>query len=469
MPILQRSIAPAIYLACLAVFAGCNKQEGAGAKAAAAAQPGSGKGKDATKAFDVRTTTVTTRKVTYEVEAVGSLVEENRFDIPARLAGVAQHVNFAEGDSVTTGAELCRIDYDRFNLQVKQAESELSEKEAAAQRALASVADVERSTSAALETARVNLDLAQSEFKRRADRGANAFTSPEERDQFEAKFRQAQTAYRDAVNAASTQVALAAAQAREAQAAYNTAQAMLALAKDNLQRSIVKSPMAGVIQKRNVVEGQFVDQGDTVALMVQSDPLRLRFTVPESRVSRLSKNMNLTFTVPAYANRHFGGSVYDIGAFADPDTREIICWAHVDNHEASLKPGFFAHVDLKVDSKSDAIVVPLTAVLPSEMGMTAYVVQDGQAHRRVVKTGLNVTGDAVEILEGLEAGEQLVVEGMNALQDGVPVKVLPPVGPIMKLSDEVVSSSSKTRAGEKHSEKVAAQASPKTNTVGQGG
>jgi len=469
MPILQRSIAPAICLACLAMLAGCNK-EGGGTKAAAAAQPGGGKGKDATKAFDVRTTTVTTRKVTYEVEAVGSLVEENRFEIPARLAGVAQSVNFAEGDAVTTGAELCRIDYDRFNLQVRQAESELSEKEAAAQRALASVADVERSTSAALETARVNLDLAQSEFKRRADRGANAFTSPEERDQFEAKYRQAQTAYRDAVNAASTQVALAAAQAREAQAAYNTAQAMLALAKDNLERSIVKSPIAGVIQTRNVVKGQFVDQGDTVALMVQSDPLRLRFTVPESRVSRLSKNMNLSFTVPAYANRHFSGSVYDIGAFADPDTREIICWAHVNNHEASLKPGFFAHVDLKVDSKSDAIVVPLTSVLPSEAGMTAYVVQDGQAHRRVIKTGLNVTGDAVEVLEGLEAGEQLVVEGMNALQDGVPVKVLPPVGPTMKLGDEVVSSTSKTRAGEKsHTEKVAAQSSPKTNPVGQGG
>ncbi len=400
------------------------------------------------KAFSVRTAPVSTRRVTYELEAVGTLMEENRFEIPARLAGVVNKVSFTEGDAVTTGQELCRIDYDRNLLQVRQAESVLLEKQAALQRAVATVSDMERETSTALENARTTLDLAQGEFKRRSDRGANAFTSPEERDQFEAKYRQSQTGYRDAINAAGTQVALATAQAREAEAAMETARGEVALEKDNLERSIVKAPMSGVIQERAIVEGQFVDQGKMIALMVQADPLRLRFTVPESRASRLSKNMRLNFTVPAYANRTFTGTVYDIGAFADLETREVICWARVSNNDAQLKPGFFTHVELQVDSRGEAVVVPLASVLPTEQGMTAYVIEDGMAVRRAVETGLHVTGDAVEVLSGLIPGEMLVVEGMNALQDGVPVKVMPATSREVQILDKAVSAT-RNQAGKK--------------------
>jgi RND family efflux transporter MFP subunit len=422
------------------LFGGCGRENASGGAAGKGGAAAGGKGKSGgRKAFDVRTSPVETRRVTYEIQAVGSLMEENRFEIPAQVAGVAGNVKFSEGDAVTTGQELCRIDYERNQMEVTQAQSNVSEKEAALQRAFASVADVERETSTALSTARVNLELAQNEYKRRADRGANAFTSPEERDQFEAKFRQAQTTYRDAVNAAGTQVALAVAQSRESQAALETARAQLALVKDNFDRSIVKAPIAGVIQQRSVVEGQFVKQGDPVALMVQSNPLRLRFTVPESRASRLQKEMQLSFTVPAYANRTFQGTVYDIGAFADQETREVVCWARVSNNDARLKPGFFTHVELLVDSREEAVVVPLASVLPTETGMTAYVIEDGLAVRRAVKTGLQVTGDAIEVLDGLRPGEQLVVEGMTALQNGVPVRVLPAAGGEITIQDKVAS------------------------------
>lgn len=427
---------------CALMLSGCGDKKDA---PAAGGKASAGKS-ERRKAFDVRVQPVETRRVTYEIQAVGTLMEENRYQIPARLAGVADNVSFAEGDAVTTGQELCRVDYSRNELEVKQARSAVAEREAALQRAMASVTNVERETSTALTTARLNLELAQSEFKRRADRGANAFTSPEEREQFEAKYRQAQTTYRDAANAATTQVDLAVAQAREAQAALETARAQLALVQDNLERSVVKAPMAGVIQQRSVVEGQFVKQGDPVALMVQSDPLRLKFTVPESRASRLQKDMKLSFSVPAYSNRDFLGDVYDIGAFADQETREVICWARVDNRDGLLKPGFFAHVELQVESRDQAMVVPLAAVLPTEAGMTAYVIEDGVAQRRAVKTGLQVTGDAIEVLDGLAPGEQLVVEGMSALQDGVPVNVLSPAAEI-QITDQVASETKKTTSG----------------------
>lgn len=450
-------------LSLLVCLAGCGKtdEKPAGDKPAAPAA-------SAKKAFDVVTTTVVTNRVTYEIEAVGTLIEENRFQIPARVAGVADQVNFAEGDTVTTGQVLARIDYERNDLQVRQFESALAEKSAAAERAKANVSDIERSTNAALATARIDLDLAQSEYRRRSDAGANAFTSPEERAQFEAKYRQAETVFRDAVSAASTQVDLARAEHRETEAAYETARAQLALSRDNLERSTVKAPIAGVVQQRAVVEGQFVNQGDMIALMVQSDPLRLRFTVPESRIARLSRDMRLNFAVPAYGGLSFTGTVYDIGAFADQETREVICWARVTNPDSVLKPGFFAHVNLEVDSKAEAIVVPLSAILPTEQGMTAYVIEDGIARRRPVETGLNVTGDAIEILGGIKPDEQLVVEGMNALQDGVPVRVLPGARGI-DIDDKKVSASLEATAGKTKPTATASTAPERKPTEGIGG
>lgn len=424
---------------------GCSKKEDLGAAAASA---NSGSGERNRKAFDVRTQPVETRRVTYEIKAVGGLIEENRFEIPARVAGVAENVNFSEGDYVTTGQELCRIDYERHRMEVRQAESNVSEKEAALQRAIAAVANVERETSTSLSTARVNLELAQAEYQRRTASGAGTFTSSEERDQFEARYRQAQNNYLDALHAANTEVALATAQAREAEAALETARAQLGLVNDTFDRAVVKAPIAGVIQTRDVVEGQFVSQGDQVALMVQGDPLRLRFTVPESRAANLQKDMELTFSVPAYPDRTFSGQVYDIGAFADENTREVVCWARVNNHDSQLKPGFFTHVNLLADSRDEAIVVPLGAILPTELGMTAYVVEDGIAVRRAVQTGLQVTGDAIEILDGLQPGEQLVVEGMSALQQGVPVNVLPPVNvQQIEIQDSIVSTTEVSNAG----------------------
>lgn len=412
-------------------LAGCGKSDApaAGGAGAPGGGPGGGKAGGGSKKFPVRVAEVQTQPVQYEIQAVGNLVEANRYEIPARVAGVAQNVNFNEGDEVTTGQELARIDYDRYKLMVERARNDAEQDKAAVARAQASLADRVRDTSNTLVRAKVDFDLAQAELERRNARGVRAFTSEEERKQFEGRYLQAQADYHNAQLRVETQRALAEAEVDSARTAYASSLAALRIAEDDLKNAIIRAPVQGQIQQRMVTDGQYLMVGTTTAMMVQTDPLRLRFTVPESRSANLTRDMQVKFRVPAYPQEEFVANVYDIGSLADPQTRQVQGWAWVPNAERKLRAGYFTTVSIVEDSKNKAVVVPLASVLPTEFGMVAFVIQDGIAVRRKVETGLQVTGEAIEILSGLEPGEQLVVEGMESLQENVPVEILPRVVP----------------------------------------
>lgn len=427
------AIRAVIFCASAVLLVACNRENGGdaakpgagGSPTTAAAAGGSGQKGGGTRKFSVRTATVGTRPVQYEIQAVGNLMEENRYEVPARVAGVAQDVGFSEGDRVTTGQQLCRIDYDRYLLLAKRSESDAEQKRSAVGKAEAGLADAVRESSATATKAKLDLDLTESEYKRRVAQGTTNFTSAEERKQYESKYLQAQTSYHDALASAQTKTALAQADLAEARTALASAVAALAIAQDDLKNAVIRAPIAGTVQQRMVTNGQYLVPGTTTAMMIQTDPLRLKFTVAESRSANLTRNMKVRFGVPAIPGKTFEATVYDIGAMADPETREVQCWAHVPNPDGELRAGYFTSVRIVQESKSSAIVVPLASVLPTEAGMVSFIVQDGIAVRKPVQTGLQVSGDAIEILDGLEPGQQLAVEGMESLQDNVPVQVIP--------------------------------------------
>ena len=107
---------------------------------------------------------------------------------------------------------------------------------------------------------------------------------------------------------------------------------------------------------------------------------------------------------------------------ADPQTRQVEVLAWVSN-PGTLKPGFFAEVELASETHKDALVVPRTAVQPSEKGFVSYAIVDGKAQLRTIQRGLETADGMVEVLSGLQAGEMVVTEGSDRLADGVAVQV----------------------------------------------
>ncbi|MCX7018483.1 MAG: efflux RND transporter periplasmic adaptor subunit [bacterium] len=400
---------------CLLALTACSRQSGGNE---GADTPRSG------PQFPVKLTTVASRSVEYEVETVGSLVEENLYKIPAQVIGTAQNVAFAEGDIVTTGQELCRIDYERYRLLVDKARNTVHQQEAAVRTAEAELVDTERKTSNAIEAAHIDLELAEAEYRRRASLTQGAVISEEDRKTYQQKYRRAELLHNDAVTAGKTLVASAAAMLNEKRAALDVDRIALSIAEDDLNRAIVRAPISGVIQERTVVNGQYLTLGYIVATMVNTNPLRLRFTVPESKSAILDKSMRVLFRVAAFPNRVFNARIYDIGAVADPASREIACWARADNPGYALRPGYFAKVKVLIESKKATVVVPLGCVQPTEAGLVCWILKDGKAEMRKVQTGVQVEGDAIEILSGVSTGEKIVTEGATALQNGVTVKII---------------------------------------------
>jgi membrane fusion protein (multidrug efflux system) len=172
--------------------------------------------------------------------------------------------------------------------------------------------------------------------------------------------------------------------------------------------------------------GQFVKSGAVLATLVDTARLRLRFRVSESESLKIRAGDTVEFRVDSLGEDRFPARVYHVSQVADSQTRQVEVLGWVKNPGA-LKPGFFAEVELKTDSRKQAVVVPEGAVQASEKGFITYVVSGGKARLRPVELGLRTGSGAVEILAGLTKGESVVVEGSDRLADGIAVQEARPL------------------------------------------
>ena len=325
--------------------------------------------------FPVEVEPVAARDVEYVVSAVGSVEAFEQVQITARVAGVVEQVRFLEGQSVKKGQVLAEIEPTRYGIAVRAAR-------------------------AALDRAEASRMQAQAASQRRASvNEVKPGLLPAE------------------------QLESAEALARGAAADTAAAKAAVEQAELNLRDAYVKAPLDGVLQTRTVQTGQYVQPGTVLATLLRREPLLLHFTVAEAEVGRVKPGMPARFTVRG-DGRAYQGRIIHVADAADPASRMVKVMAEVAGAEAQgLRPGSFASVTVPVETAHGAPVIPQTAVRPSERGFLAFVVREGKARERVVELGLRTADGRVEVREGLEPGEQLVVRGGEALKEGVAVRL----------------------------------------------
>ncbi|MCI0587115.1 MAG: efflux RND transporter periplasmic adaptor subunit [Planctomycetes bacterium] len=356
-------------------------------------------------ALRVTAMAVEERPLAYRIESVGSIEARETVFVPARVEGTLEALAFEEGQAVVPETVLAVIDAERFALEVERARAALAAAESAVTRAKA------QSTGdrAALEEAEGN--LARRRALREKDPG---WVSEEVIATGEA-----------AVARMRANLDVRRAGEQEAEASLAQARAHLALAEKNLADARVRAPLAGTIERKHVAAGQYVKSGDRIATIVDTSQLRLRFTVTEAEAVRLSNGQAVSFRVQPYPGREFRAALFHVGSTADPSTRMVGCLGSVEEGGAALKPGFFASVEIEVAREERAIVVPAAAILPTERGFVAFVVEEGRARRRDLRLGLHTPEGDVEVLSGLRAGETLVVLGAAILEEGSAVEVVP--------------------------------------------
>lgn len=201
-------------------------------------------------------------------------------------------------------------------------------------------------------------------------------------------------------------------------------EAQLDVVQVKIDRTVIRAPFAGVIADRDTSVGAVVKSGQTLYKLVQDDPLKFRTPVPERFAGYLELGQPIRVTVDAYPDRVFEGKINRINPTSETANRSITLEALVPNHDRMLRPGFFAKGDLVYDLHGDAVVVPEKA-LTTFAGVTKlFVIANGKAEERIVRTGIEI-GDRREIADGVKKGEQVAVSNLDRLEQGAQVTIAP--------------------------------------------
>ena len=180
--------------------------------------------------------------------------------------------------------------------------------------------------------------------------------------------------------------------------------------------------MDGIVDVSGIEEGEFANEGVPVFRIVNIDRVKVVVDVPEKDIMSVEHGSASPFRVLCFPGRTFTGTVSFVSMQASRESNSFRTELLAENPGHALRGGMIAEVTWKRRTVDDAVLVPLAAVIPKKGEHVAFVVEDGRAVRRVVRIDA-FTGEEALLASGIRPGDELVIEGQRALQDGAPVEV----------------------------------------------
>lgn len=302
--------------------------------------------------------------VTERLSLVGSFAANEMVEIKSETEGVIHEILFEEGQPVQKGQLLIRLDESKLEAAVAEASA--------------------------------NFNLSKANFERTQQLRKNDLISQHEYDQAASMF------------------------------SFN--QANLELKRRQLKDARIFAEFEGITSARLVSPGQVISKNSTLTWLVDLDPLKVEFNIPERFLRQVQIGQTIEVIVDAFPERTFKGSVFFISPYVDESTRTSLIKALVPNPKHELKPGMFANLDLTLTVREQAVVISDAAVNQMLDGdrATVYIVDTNQTVQlRQVKLGVYLPGQ-VEVRSGLQGGELVIVEGVQKIGPGSKVKLAPP-------------------------------------------
>jgi len=339
-----------------------------------------------TPAPSVKVETAETTDATVRQDYAGRARGAREVEVRARVNGILEERLYEEGQMVSEGEALFRIDREP--------------------------------TAAALQRAEAQQQVAEADV-RQAEREWNRIASLFERNAVSERERDNA---RSALEVARANLAVARAGVTEAEL--------------NLGYTEVTAPVSGVTSLEDLPEGSLIDVGTLLTTIVQLDPIHVRFALPEDdanirRAARegmvnAGEEQNVSATLIMADGREYTepGRIDFTASTLDPRTGTVSARAVFPNEQRLIVPGQFVRVRVALQEFEDVVTIPEKAVAQGPEGPVVYVIDDGnKARARSVELG-PVSDDRQIILDGLAAGERFVVSGLTGVRDGAEVKVM---------------------------------------------
>ena len=301
----------------------------------------------------------TQRPVSESISLVGSIAPNEMVDVKSEVDGLVTTINFAEGGRVEKDQLLVALDQTRFVAQLSEAEA--------------------------------NLKLARTSFDRTKQLYTDKLISQQEYDQSSAVF---------AANEAGVD-----------------------LRRRELKNAKILAPFGGIAAARLVSPGQVISRSTPLTTVVDIDTVKVEVNVPERYLGQLKNGQKIAFKVAAFPKDEFTGEVFFISPQLEAATRTALVKARIENLGGKLRGGMFANLDLSLQLRELALLVPETAIINNaDVTMVFAITTNGTAVMKPVKIGLRIAGRA-EVLSGLSPGEMVVVEGTQKLRPGATVRL----------------------------------------------
>ncbi|MGB5082115.1 MAG: efflux RND transporter periplasmic adaptor subunit [Burkholderiales bacterium] len=317
--------------------------------------------KTPSRAIAVEAARVTLDTVVEELQAVGTLRPNEAVTVAPEIAGRIERIAFREGQTVGAGDVLVELDASILRAELAKARSDLV--------------------------------LARANRERTTTLAGQGMGTMRARD--------------------------------EALAAFQAAEANLALAEARLQKATLRAPLSGIVGLRAVSVGAYVAPGERIVELTGIHPIKLDFRVPELALSSVRRGQRVRITLDALPGRVFEGEIYAIDPVVDIAGRAIRLRARIPNPKGELSPGLFARVRLVVERRDNALLVPEAAIFAREDKQLVYRVVDGRAVQTEVVLGKRRPGQ-VEIRSGLARDALVVTAGHQQIREGARLDVALP-------------------------------------------
>ncbi|WP_201540355.1 efflux RND transporter periplasmic adaptor subunit [Psychrobacter sp. 1044] len=365
------------------------------------------------------------------VVATGRVVAVSNTDIGSEISGVVLERRVAEGEQVAAGDLLLVLSSDDVAAQVRQAEAELAEL----------ISSTRPQAMVDLTNAEVALAQADRNVERRRELGAISAISDEEMEQ--AIQAQAQ-ARNDLENARLRANALSSGGVEE-----DLLRARIAALQAQLNKAQVRSKVSGTILTRNVEIGDLVQPGQSLFTIALDGKTEIRVPLDERNLSRLALQQPAVAIADAYPDKPFPVRISFIAPSIDPQRGTVEVRLSVDPVPDFLRQDMTVSVNIETDQRAKALVIPNDALANvKEDSAEVLLLRDGKTQRQVVKLGLRGLS-ASEVLSGLSAGDEILVDATVSLADGARVRTALQAAPFAAPdADKMKTISDKSQAAE---------------------
>jgi RND family efflux transporter MFP subunit len=345
------------------------------------------------------------------VSASGTLAADDQFVLGTKVVGRLSEITVDLGSRVKKGQAIARIDPSDYRLRVLQADAALQQARVRlglpasgnSDQLVVEQTSLVRQAAAVLKEARLSHDRMVELWERKLIARAELDTAV-------SQLTVAEGRYQDAIE-----------EVRNRQAVLVQRRSELEIARQLLGDTAIVSPIDGAVSERQATVGQYLPAGAPVVTLVRTHPLRLRLAVPEREAGLVRAGQTVNLTVEGDPNK-YQGRVARISPAIAESSRTLMIEAEVPNDQNVLRPGSFAKADVVIQSGQRVVTVPLDAIVTFAGIEKVLTVADNAAVEKRVRTGRRID-DRIEIVEGIAAGDQVVVRPGN-LVAGEPVQVI---------------------------------------------